>query len=165
MKRNILQKMRKFGHILKKSSLRQQRIPKQILPRILVGFLKVCINVQTIWKRIENEPNLYISNFVFLGGISSNNEFNSIACEPFWNQIFDGEQQFEAYLQECCEKEIEKSTLAWNFWQLYKANDFKQIEFNNQGDVQEKINNNLEEEVKKLKKMKDIKREVLKIPE
>ncbi|KJJ87145.1 hypothetical protein M573_110066 [Prevotella intermedia ZT] len=116
-------------------------------------------------KRIENEPNLYISNFVFLGGISSNNEFNSIACEPFWNQIFDGEQQFEAYLQECCEKEIEKSTLAWNFWQLYKANDFKQIEFNNQGDVQEKINNNLEEEVKKLKKMKDIKREVLKIPE
>jgi KAP family P-loop domain protein (fragment) len=109
---------------------------------------------------VEKKPDLYISNFVFLGGWPI-----SVACEPFWRQIFGDETQFESYLTECCAKKIAKSDLAWNFWQLYKANDFKPISYRDQGPVQEKIDNNLVDEIKKLKRMQRIEKEVLRVPD
>lgn len=114
---------------------------------------------------VEKKPDLYISNFVFLGGWSSHPDFNSVACEPFWRQIFGDETQFESYLTECCAKKIEKSDLAWNFWQLYKANDFKPISYDNQGPVQEKIDNNLVDEIKKLERMQYVKEDISKVPD
>ena len=116
-------------------------------------------------KCIEKKPDLYISNFVFLGGWSSHPDFNSVACEPFWRQIFGNETQFERYLRKCCAKKIAKSDLAWNFWQLYKANDFKPISYRDQGPVQEKIDNNLVDEIKKLERMQYVKEEISKVPD
>lgn len=114
---------------------------------------------------IEKKPDLYISNFVFLERWPSYPDFNRVACEPFWRQIFGDETQFESYLTECCAKKIEKSDLAWNFWQLYKANDFEPILYKNQGPVQEKINNKLVGEVKKLDRMRHVEEEILKVPD
>ena len=88
-----------------------------------------------------------------------------MACEPFWRDIFGDKTQFESYLTECCAEKIEKSELAWNFWQLYKANDFKPISYDNQGPVQEKIDNNLVDEVKKLDRMRRVEEEILKVPD
>ena len=116
-------------------------------------------------KSIEKNPNLYIPTFVFLGGWSSNPDFNSVACEPFWREIFEGNNQFESYLKSCYAKKIEKSDLAWNFWQLYKANDFKPISYENQGPVQAKIDNNLVDEVKKLDRMRHVEEEISKVPD
>jgi P-loop domain protein, KAP family len=116
-------------------------------------------------KCIEKNPNLYIPTFVFLGATSSHPDFNSVACEPFWREIFGDETQFESYLTECYAKKIEKSDLAWNFWQLYKANDFKPISYDNQGPVQEKIDKNLVDEVKKLDRMRHVEEEILKVPD
>jgi KAP family P-loop domain protein (fragment) len=116
-------------------------------------------------KCIEKKPDLYISNFVFLGATSSHPDFNSVACEPFWRQIFGDETQFESYLKSCYAKKIAKSDLAWNFWQLYKANDFKPISYDNQGPVQEKIDNNLVDEIKKLESMQYVKEEISKVPD
>ena len=116
-------------------------------------------------KCIEKKPDLYISNFVFLGGWPSHPDFNSVACEPFWRRIFGNETQFERYLRKCCAKKIAKSDLAWNFWQLYKANDFKPISYRDQGPVQEKIDNNLVDEIKKLDRMRHVEEEILKVPD
>lgn len=116
-------------------------------------------------KKVEESPDYYIKSFVRLGLVSSSLDRNSVACEPFWRQIFGDEFQFEEFLNECKKKQIEKSDLVWNFWQLYKANDFKPISFENQGSVQEKIDKNFEEEVGKLEKMKRIEREVSQIPD
>ncbi len=116
-------------------------------------------------KSIEKNPNLYIPTFVFLGGWSSDPDFNSVACEPFWREIFEGNNQFESYLKSCYAKKIEKSDLAWNFWQLYKANDFKPISYRDQGPVQAKIDNNLVDEVKKLDRMRHVEEEISKVPD
>ncbi len=51
-----------------------------------------------------------------------------------------------------------------NFWRLYKANDMKPIEFNLQGNVQEKIDSDLCKEVEMLEKIEEIQRQAEKIP-
>lgn len=116
-------------------------------------------------SRIEKSPAFYIKNFVFLGGYYTHPEYNNVACEPYWRQIFENETQFEAFLTECRDKQIEKSDLVWNFWQLYKANEFKPIQFENQGPVNEKLESNLVDEVNKLEKMKRIERLVSQLPD
>ena len=88
-----------------------------------------------------------------------------IACDAFWRQIFGDETQLESYLTECCAKKIAKSDLAWNFWQLYKANDFEPIPPDNHVALQEKIDNNLVDEVKKLDRMRHVEEEILKVPD
>ena len=116
---------------------------------------------------IEKNPNLYISNLAFLQGASSQSDLNInyIAFESFWRDIFGDETQFESYLTECCAKKVEKSDLAWNSWQLYKANDFKPISYRNQGPIQEIIDNNLVDEVKKLDRMRHVEEEISKVPD
>ena len=110
-------------------------------------------------KHIETHPDWYIQNFVGLGMDSSSPEWNTVACEPFWRQIFGDETQFEIYLEQYKEKNKEKAKLACNFWRLYKANGYEPIEFDNQGNVQEKIDNNLVEECKLLDKLLKIQKE------
>lgn len=114
---------------------------------------------------VENKPDLYISNFVFLGVDFSDSGLFCIACDAFWRQIFGDETQLESYLTECCAKKIAKSDLAWNFWQLYKANDFEPIPPDNHVALQEKIDNNLVDEVKKLDRMRHVEEEILKVPD
>ncbi|SDF21021.1 KAP family P-loop domain-containing protein [Bacteroidales bacterium KHT7] len=116
-------------------------------------------------QRVEKNPDYYIKTFVRLGLKTSRPDLNSIVCEPFWEQIFGNKTQFEAFLTQCKKDNIEKSELAWNFWLLYKANNYKPIEFENQGNVQEKIDNNLVEEIKKLEEMQKIEVKVYQIPD
>lgn len=114
---------------------------------------------------VEKKPDLYISNFVFLGVDFSDSGLFCIACDAFWRQIFGDETQLESYLTECCAKKIAKSDLAWNFWQLYKANDFEPIPPDNHVALQEKIDNNLVDEIKKLERMQGVKEEISKVPD
>ena len=116
-------------------------------------------------QRVEKNPNYYIKRFVGIGIISSGPDWNTIACEPCWKQIFEDANQFESFLLECKDKKIEKSELAWNFWLLYKANNNNNFELQNQGDIHKIIDNNLVEEVKKLEKMQKIEENVSKIPD
>ena len=116
-------------------------------------------------ERVVKTPSYYIENFVGLGMVSSSPDFNTVACEPFWRQIFGTESQFEKFLKECRRTKIEKADLAWNFWRLYKANNYNPISYEKQGPVKDKIDNNLVEEIEKLKKMKCIKKKVSRIPD
>lgn len=107
-------------------------------------------------QRIIARPDIYIKGFVFLGGMSSNPEFNTIACEPFWKQIFGDAEEFEKFISDCETKRIENISLVRNFWELYKANKYRQIEFDNQGNVQDKIDHGLNKEANLLKQGQNI---------
>lgn len=112
-----------------------------------------------ICTAIKREPQYYFSNFVFLGATSSSPDYNTIACEPFWEQIFESRTAFEQYLDTLNKEHIDNIELIKNFWQLYKNNDYTQIEFSGQGNVQDKIDNNLKKEVRKLERLLEIKKE------
>ncbi|MBP5419411.1 MAG: hypothetical protein J6Y72_06340 [Bacteroidales bacterium] len=107
-------------------------------------------------QRIIAHPDIYIKGFVFLGSISSNSEFNTIACEPFWEQIFGDATEFEKFISDCETKGVENMNLVRNFWELYKANNYSQIEFNKQGNVQEIIDCGLNKEANLLKQGQNI---------
>lgn len=115
-------------------------------------------------EHITKAPEYYLSKFVRLGMQSNNPEFNTVSCEPFWRQIFGNETDFENWLTGCLAKKIERSSLVDNFWKLYKANGYNPISFENQGNVQDKIDSGLVEEVKMLTQLQGIENRVSQIP-
>lgn len=111
-------------------------------------------------KYITKNPNWYVANFVRLGMQSSSPDFNSITCEPFWRQIFGSTSEAYSYLFWKENDTIPNIERARNFWRLFKANEYKPIEFDKQGNVQEKIDNNLSNEISQLEELEQIKQEV-----
>ena len=112
---------------------------------------------------IVKNPGYYIANFVSLGRASSNADFNSIKCEPFWEQIFSNAKSMESFIVSC--KGLKGGNVAYNFWQIFKANDFKEIEFMGLGNVQEKIDNEMNDEIKMLDELKNIQVKVEDVPD
>ncbi len=113
-------------------------------------------------KRIARDPSFYISNFIVLRSFEGSN-YHGFTCEHCCLQIFGDETQLEAFLKKCKEDELAGSLLAWNCWQLYKANNYMPIDYRNIGPVNEMIKNDLVEEVDMLDKMKQIKEDVSEI--
>lgn len=103
-----------------------------------------------IKQLIEEHPSGFFENFVRLGSVSSSPDYNSIACEGFWRQILGDEASFKAFIDSQTEDTIPNIELIQNFWKLYENNNYKPIEFQNQGNVQEKIDRGLTHEVKQL---------------
>jgi len=117
----------------------------------------------TIKKMISLQPDFYINNYVRLGGVSSSSDFNSISREPFYKQIFENDNNFEEFISNSDLNTIDKIKTVRNFWQLYKANNFKPIEYSDQGDVQLKINKNLTKELAQLIQLQIIENKITKI--
>lgn len=113
-------------------------------------------------KRIEKAPAFYISNFIVPRWFEGS-DYYAFTCELCCREIFGGETQLEAFLKKCKEDELAGSLVAWNCWQLYKANNYMPIDYRNIGPVNEMIKNDLVEEVKMLDKMKQIKEDVSEI--
>lgn len=108
-------------------------------------------NCCSLYRRyITLYPSWYVANFVRLGSMSSSADFNSISCEPFYQQIFGSDSALESFIEQCVKNNIPHSLCMKNFWEIYKANDFNPIEFRNQGNVQKRINNGLKSEVEDL---------------
>ncbi len=114
---------------------------------------------EKIKQLIERHPCSYLDGFVFLGAGSSYLYSNSIACEPFWKQIFGSADNFETFINDSALNTCNKINLVKNFWRLYKQNDYEQILYNNMGNVQEKIDNDLMDEVCKLDSLEAINEE------
>lgn len=113
-------------------------------------------------ERIEKAPAFYISNFIVLRSFEGSN-YHGFTCEHCCREIFGGETQLEAFLKKCKEDELAGSLVAWNCWQLYKANNYMSIDYRNIGPVNEMIKNDLVEEVKMLDKMKQIEKVISEI--
>ena len=111
-------------------------------------------------KYITKNPNWYVANFVRLGMQSSSPDFNSITCEPFWRQIFGSTNEMYSYLFWNENDNTPNIQRARNFWRLFKANEYKPIEFDKQGNVQAKIDNDLNNEISQLEELEQIKQEL-----
>lgn len=113
-------------------------------------------------ERIEKAPAFYISNFIVPRWFEGSN-YHCFTCEHCCREIFGGETQLEAFLKKCKKDELAGSLVAWNCWQLYKANNYMPIDYRNIGPVNEMIKNDLVEEVKMLDKMKQIEKVISEI--
>lgn len=113
-------------------------------------------------KRIEKTTSFYISNFIVPRWFNGS-DYYAFTCELCCREIFGGETQLEAFLKKCKEDKLAGSLLAWNCWQLYKANNYMPIDYRNIGPVNEMIKNDLVEEVKMLDKMKQIEKVISEI--
>lgn len=128
-----------------------------------------------VWVRelIEQNPRKYFANFVRLEMPANSLEFNKITCEPLWSQIFVGDKKlnnvraignvFKEFISKTEYDEYDKIKTVRNFWALYEANKYKPIEFLNQGNVQEKIDNELKEERQQLEKILELKKKFYKV--
>jgi len=115
-------------------------------------------------EQIKKEPAFYIGNFVKLEAQSSSPEWNSITCEPFYNQIFEDKNNVKAYIDQCLTNRVKGADTASNFWELYAANNYKSIEFYDQGVVQEKIKDGLKKELSMLRQLQEIQNKISMIP-
>lgn len=116
-------------------------------------------------SHIEAAPSWYVEKFVRLGGVSSDPSYNSVACEPCWDQIFINEKSFIDFLSTCKENSVPGTDVIEAFWELYRANEYRPIEFHGQGIVQDKINNRFGEELVLLSRIKDIEEDVNRVTE
>lgn len=114
---------------------------------------------EAVRNAIEKNPYSYFDNFVRPEMQSTNANRNSIGCERLWKHIFRNADYFQRFIMAQSKESIPNIELIKNFWELYKNNNFNPIEFNNQINVQKKINNNLIEEIKELNKLLKIEKE------
>lgn len=113
-----------------------------------------------IRQSIERKPDEFIDKFVFLGATSSSPDWNNIVCEPFWKQIFGDKDKMKNFIYDKKLDTITKIERARNFWRLYENNGYEAIEFQNQGSVKEKIENNLVSEVEMLNEILSIESQI-----
>ena len=104
-------------------------------------------------------PENYFKKFIRTGR-SSNPEFNTVSPEPYCFSIFGSCENFEEFLKGC-NSQSQYETRVKNYWELYRNNSYRPIEFEGQGNVQEKIDNNFKKEIKQLKQLHYIKKEIL----
>lgn len=106
-------------------------------------------------NEIQKNPQGYFSMFI-RKGITSNPEYNTVSPEPFCAQIFGDYEKFEEFLKKC-KNDNQYTIRVKNFWELYKSNGYRPIEFEGQGNMQEKIDNCFIDEIKLLYQLKYIK--------
>ena len=104
---------------------------------------------------IEKYPDYYFNNFVrLLYAYSSHADSNAITCEPFWEQIFESSTELNQLIFSERLNNIKYIKRVRNFWRIYSENDYKPIEFINQGVVLDIINNDFMVQISQLEKLK-----------
>ena len=104
---------------------------------------------------IEKYPDYYFNTFVrLLYSYSSHADSNAITCEPFWEQIFESSTELNQLIFSERLNNIKYINRVRNFWRIYSENDYKPIEFTNQGVVLEIINNDFMVQISQLEKLK-----------
>lgn len=106
-------------------------------------------------SEIEKTPEKYFKKFI-RKSYSSHPDFNIVSPEPFYKAIFGSDENFEIFLTDCKTGSLNEEKVK-NYWSLYRNNGYLPIEFDNQGNVQEKINNCFREEIQQLKELLYIK--------
>lgn len=109
---------------------------------------------------IKSQPESYLNDFVFLAGVSSSPDWNSITCDPFCRQIFGSKDNIKEFIFDTKFDTLLNIDRVRNFWSIYEMNNYEPIEFQDQGPVQEKIDANLVNERKLLNELLKIESEV-----
>ncbi|MBR3877759.1 MAG: hypothetical protein IKJ23_06220 [Bacteroidaceae bacterium] len=109
-------------------------------------------------EEIEKTPDKYFKMFIRMGD-SLHPEYNTVSPEPYCMAIFGGKDKFEAFLDSCNSNSVEEERVK-NYWMLYKNNAYSPINFENQGNVQNKIDNCFRDEIRQLKELLYIKEQI-----
>jgi hypothetical protein len=109
-------------------------------------------------EEIEKTPDKYFKMFISKGD-SSHPEFNTVFPDPYYEAIFGRKENFEAFLNSCNSNSVEEERVK-NYWMLYKYNGYSAINFENQGNVQDKIDNCSRDEIRQLKELLYIKEQI-----
>ena len=152
-----------FYVVLEDASINEEEKYSYLLSCLTIGGRSRSIDEECLSKYrkyITKYPHWYVANFVRLGMQSSSPDFNSITCEPFWRQIFGSTNEMYSYLFWNENDNTPNIQRARNFWRLFKANEYKPIEFDKQGNVQAKIDNDLNNEISQLEELEQIKHEL-----
>lgn len=107
-------------------------------------------------KAIKENPEGYFRTFIGIGE-TSNPDFNTLYPKISCSAIFGSYDEFEKYLSSFKNDNLYVIRVK-NFWELYKNNGYMPIEFDGQGNVQEKIDNCFVNEIKLLYQLKYIKK-------
>lgn len=124
---------------------------------------KVTLDVEAcelVLRSIKSKPDEYINDFVFLAGVSSSPDWNSITCDPFWRQIFLSAENLKDFIFNETLDALPNIKRVRNFWSIFEANNYEPIEFQEQGPVQAKIDANLEYEYNELQEILSIESDV-----
>ena len=114
-------------------------------------------------NKILKSPEFYINSFVRLGMKTFRTDYNSITGEPFWLQIFESPEEFESFINANSSKGIKGHIKTKHFWEIYKNNNYKPIIFENKGNVQRMIDNDLEQPYKWYQNLQNSNKELEKI--
>ena len=107
-------------------------------------------------KVIKENSEGYFRTFIGIGE-TSNPDFNTLYPKISCSAIFGSYDEFEKYLSSFKNDNLYVIRVK-NFWELYKNNGYRPIEFDGQGNVQEKIDNCFVNEIKLLYQLKYIKK-------
>ena len=108
---------------------------------------------------ILKTPEKYFKKFIRMS-YSTHPEFNIVSPEPYYKAIFDGNENFEAFLDSCNSGTLDEERVK-NYWMLYKYNEFTSIEFDGQGNVQDKIDNCFRNEIQQLNELLYIREQIV----
>jgi hypothetical protein len=112
---------------------------------------------------LYQKPDYYMAHFVRTTMESSSPEWNIVGCDPYYRNIFKTDEEFVRFAEYCKQKGVPKSDLVLNFMALYAANEYNNVEFQGQGNVQDKINADFAREASQVHAMRDIEKQILKL--
>lgn len=114
--------------------------------------------LQTMRLAIRNNPNGYIDNFIE----SEENHFfkkKSLMPRAFYKQIFESKKNFERFLNSP-NITLKNKKRVKNFWKLFKNNDYQPLIFESGVNIQNLIDNCFEDQIKQLKELESINKEI-----
>lgn len=97
-------------------------------------------------KAIEENLNGYFEKFVIYGNSTNYIHHTEIAPALFYEQIFENNEEFEQFLNNCNSNSIEEKRVK-NFWRLFKNNGYKNLHYPSDY-AKELIDKNFEEIIK-----------------
>ena len=114
--------------------------------------------LQTMRLSIRNNPNGYIDNFIeSMSSFVSDN--TALMPRAFYEQIFESKKNFERFLNSP-NITLKNKKRVKNFWKLFKNNDYQPLIFESGVNIQNLIDNCFEEQIKQLKELESINKEI-----
>lgn len=114
--------------------------------------------IESYKEYILTERTDYLNNFFDKSGWSSNAEWVFISIEPHYSKLFIIPEELNTFLYDEESNKFENIIRVRNIWEIFKYNNFKTIEFDDQGTYEDMVKNNFSNERIKLDNLLEFKK-------